>query len=209
MENSHRSIVKILNEICLENYISCDSFSYDWIFRLSKNGKAVHVIGYNFENNSATSQLICADKSATSDLLLFNGIPTVNHTFFMSPININYVGVSGNWERLIVLLNNHGKLVCKSNEGSGGGNVYLISNQFELERAVHKIFDHSRAMAVCPFHVIDNEYRIVILNGKVKLIFSKNIPFVEGDGVSTISQLLISYAHTHIDCSLDFNNGRS
>ncbi len=209
MENSQRPIVKIIKEICSEDEITYKSFSYDWIFRLSKNGKAVHIFGYQFENNSATSQLICADKCATSDLLLFNGIPAVEHTFFMSPININYVGVSGNWGKIIELLNNqlnnHGRLVCKTNEGSGGSNVYLISNQFELERAVHKIFSHSRTMAVCPFYEIEDEFRVVVLNDEVELTYSKNIPFVEGDGVSTLRQLLISYAQTHTDCTLDFN----
>ncbi len=205
MKNSQRPIVKTIKEICSENGITCESFSYDWIFRLSKNGKVVYIFGYQFENNSATSQLICADKCATSDLLLFNGIPSVKHNFFMSPININYVGVTGNWERITELLNNHGRLVCKANEGSGGGNVYLIANQFELERAVHKISSHSRAMAVCPFYEIENEFRIVVLNDKVKLVYSKNIPFVEGDGVSTLRQLLISYAEAHINLFLDFN----
>ncbi len=94
MKNSQRSIVKIIKEICSENGISCESFSYDWIFRLSKNGKIAHIFGYQFENSSATSQLICADKCATSDLLLFNGIPAVKHTFFMSPINIRFFLIS-------------------------------------------------------------------------------------------------------------------
>lgn len=205
MVNSQRSIVKIIKEICSEHGISYESFSYDWIFRLSCNNNVAHIFGYQFDNNSATSQLICADKCATSDILLFNGVPAVKHVFFMSPININYVGVSGNWERVIELLNNHGKLVCKTNEGSGGGNVYLISDQFELEKAVHKIFSHSRAMAVCPFHEILNEYRVVVLNNKVKIIYSKQIPYLIGDGESTLRQLLISYAQAHIDCPLDFN----
>src|SRR5436190_21470389 len=104
MNNSQRSIVKIIKEICAEQVITCDSFSYDWIFRLSKNGKTAHIFGYSFELNSSTAALICADKSATSDLLSFNKIPTVQHTFFMSPTNLKYVGASGNWTRLMAML---------------------------------------------------------------------------------------------------------
>lgn len=95
MVNSQRSIVKIIKEICFENGISYESFSYDWIFRLSNNKKVAHIFGYQFDNNSAAAQLICADKCATSDILLFNCVPAVKHVFFMSPIDINYVGVSG------------------------------------------------------------------------------------------------------------------
>jgi glutathione synthase/RimK-type ligase-like ATP-grasp enzyme len=205
MKNSQRPLVTIIKEICSESGIDLESFSYDWIFRLSKNEKVAHIFGYQFGNNSATSQLICADKCATSDILLFNGVPTVKHDFFMSPININYVGVSGNWERILELLKNYGKVVCKTNEGSGGSSVYLVSNQFELERAVHKIFSHSRTMAVSPFYEVENEFRVVILDDKIMLIYSKNIPFVAGDGISTLRQLLISYAQTHADFPPDFN----
>jgi glutathione synthase/RimK-type ligase-like ATP-grasp enzyme len=205
MKNSQRPFVKIIKEICSENGIGLESFSYDWIFHLSKNGKTAHIFGYQFGNNSATSQLICADKCATSDILLFNKIPAVRHEFFMSPTNINYVGVSGNWERILKLLQTFGKVVCKANEGSGGDNVYLVSTQFELERAAHKIFSQSRAMAVSPFYEIEKEFRAVILDNKVMLTYAKNIPFIEGDGTSTLRDLLISYAQTHTDFPLNFN----
>ena len=195
MKNSQRLFVKIIKEICTEGEIELESFSYDWIFHLSKNGKTAHIFGYQFGNNSATSQLICADKCATSDILLFNGVPT----------NINYVGVSGNWERILKLFQTFGKVVCKTNEGSGGGSVYLVSTQFELERAAHKIFSHSRTMAVSPFYEIEKEFRAIVLDNKVMLIYSKNIPFVEGDGASTLRDLLISYAQTHTDFPLNFD----
>jgi glutathione synthase/RimK-type ligase-like ATP-grasp enzyme len=205
MKNSQRPFVAIVKEICTENGIDLESFSYDWIFRLSKNGKAAHIFGYQFGNNSATSQLICADKCATSDILLFNGVPAVKHDFFMSPTNINYVGVSGNWERILKLFQKFGKVVCKTNEGSGGSSVYLVSTQFELERAAHKIFSHSRTMAVSPFYEIEKEFRAVVLDDKVMLIYSKNIPFVEGNGTSSLRELVISYAQTHADFPLNFD----
>lgn len=205
MNNSQRSIVKIIQEICAEEEITCDSFSYDWIFRLSKNGKTAHIFGYQFELNSSTAQLICADKSATSDLLSHNHIPVVQHTFFMSPTNLKYVGASGNWTRLMAMLAEHGKLVCKPNEGSGGENVYLVSNQFELEQAAYKIANNSRAMAVAPYYRVENEYRVVVLHSRVKLIYSKNIPFVQGDGTSTVGQLLISFLQEHTDYGLDLD----
>jgi len=206
MNNSQRPFVKIIKEICLENDINLAPFSYDWIFQLSKDGEKGHIFGYQFGNNSATSQLICADKCATSDILLFNGVPAVKHHFFMSPTNINYVGVSGNWGRILKLFQKHGKVVCKTNEGSGGGGVYLVSTQFDLERAAHKIFSHSRTMAVSPYYEIEKEFRVVVLEGKVMLIYSKNIPFVEGNGISTLRELLVSYAQAHTDFPLKFDD---
>jgi len=123
----------------------------------------------------------------------------------MSPTNIKYAGVAGNWRKLLELLDKYKRLVCKSNEGSGGDSVYLVSNQVELENAAHKIFEASKAMAICPFYKIENEFRVIVLNNSVKLIYSKNIPYVIGDGVSTIRQLLISYMMGHTDCILHFD----
>ncbi len=205
MKNSQRSIVKIIKEICSENKILYKTFSYDWIFYLSKNGKTTHIFGYQFENNSATSQLICSDKCATSDVLRFNNIPAVNHIFFMSPTNIKYIGTHGNWKKLLGLLSKHGKLVCKPNEGSGGEGVHLVSNQFELENAAYKIFRHSRSMAVCPFYKIESEFRVIVFNNSIKLLYSKNIPYIMGDGKATIRQLIIKYTQEHTDYIYDFN----
>jgi len=203
MQNSQRPFVKIVKEICAESEITFESFSYDWIFQLSKNGKTAHIFGYQFGNNTATSQLICGDKCATSDILLFNGIPTVEHHFFMSPTNMDYVGVSGNWERISKLLQTFGKVVCKTNEGTGGNDVYLVTNQFELERAAYKIFSRTRAMAVSPFYEIEAEFRVLVLDENVKLVYAKNIPFVEGNGASTLRALLVAYAQAHMDVSLN------
>lgn len=205
MQNSQRSIVKIIKEVCLENNISYESFSYDWIFRLSRDSTAVHIFGYQFEKNSSTSHLICSDKCSASDLLQLSQVPVVEHTFFMSPVNIKYVGVSGNWSKLCELLNRHGKLVCKSNEGTGGNDVYLVSNQFELENAAYKIYNRSRSMAVCPFYEIESEFRVVVLDEKVKLVYRKNIPYLLGDGISTLRQLLVTHLKENIDCPVSFN----
>jgi glutathione synthase/RimK-type ligase-like ATP-grasp enzyme len=205
MQNSRREIVNIIKEICLESNISYESFSYDWIFRLTKDNRLVHIFGYQFEKNSSTAHLICSDKCSASDLLKLSQVPAVEHTFFMSPINIKYVGVSGNWSKLCALLSQHERLVCKSNEGTGGNGVYLVSNQFELENAAHKIYSRSRSMAVCPFYEIENEFRVVVLDRKVKLIYRKKIPFILGDGISTLRQLLVAYLKENIECPVSFN----
>lgn len=205
MQNSQRSLVKIIKEVCLENDISCESFSYDWIFRLLRDGKVVHIFGYNFEKNSSTSHLICSDKCSASDLLQLSQVPVVEHTFFMSPVNIKYVGVSGNWSKLCELLSQHKKLVCKSNEGTGGNGIYLVSNQFELENAAYKIYNNSRSMAVCPFYEIESEFRVVVLDEKVKLVYRKNIPYLLGDGISDLRQLLVAYLKKSVSYSTSLN----
>jgi len=191
MKNSQRVMVNIIEEICVEENILCERFSYDWIFRLSKNGKIAHIFGYQFENNSATAQLICTDKCASSEILRSKGIPAVEHYFFISPDDLHYIGLEGNWPRMLELLKKYGKLVCKPNEGTGGIDVFQVSSAVELELAVNSVFAHSRSLALSPFLPIDQEYRVILLNGQVKLVFSKTIQSLIGDGRSSFRQLLL------------------
>jgi glutathione synthase/RimK-type ligase-like ATP-grasp enzyme len=191
MKNSQRVMVKIIEEICSEEGIQCECFSYDWIFRLTKNGKTAHIFGYQFENNSATTQLICTDKCASSEILSSRGIPTVEHFFFISPDDLHYIGLEGNWPRMLELLQKFGRLVCKPNEGTGGIDVFQVSSAAELELAVNSIFAHSRSLALSPFYPIDQEYRVILLNEEVKLVFSKTIQSIIGNGRSSFRQLLL------------------
>ena len=202
MKNSQRMLVKIIKEICIKENIQFECFSYDWILRLIKNGKSLHIFGYQFENNSATAQLLCTDKCAAYELLLSRQIPAVEHRFFMSPANFQYTGSQGNWQQMLSSLNKHGKLVCKPNEGTGGSNVFLVSTPAELEYAVSKIFAHNRSLALCPYLPIENEYRLIVLNNDVKLVYSKNIPALNGDGIQTIRQLYLQYLQLHPEIPL-------
>jgi glutathione synthase/RimK-type ligase-like ATP-grasp enzyme len=191
MKNSQRVMVKIIEEICLEQSIVCERYSYDWIFRLTKNGKTVYIFGYQFENNSATAQLICTDKCASSEILRSKNIPVMEHFFFISPDDLHYIGLEGNWPRMLELLKKYGKLVCKPNEGTGGIDVFQVSSAAELELAVNAVFAHSRSLALSPFYPIDQEYRVILLNDQVKLVFSKTIQSLIGNGKSSFRQLLL------------------
>jgi glutathione synthase/RimK-type ligase-like ATP-grasp enzyme len=197
VKNSQRIMIKIIKEICAESGIFYESYSYDWILRLTKNGKTVHVYGFQFENNSATAQLICTDKCAVSELLLSKDIPVVEHHFFITPNDMQYIGAKGNWQRMLDLLNQYGKLVCKPNDGTGGKDVYLVTSAADLEVASNKIFSLDRSIALSPYYEIEQEYRVILLNQEVKLVYSKRIQTLVGDGNSNIRQLFLQHVQSH------------
>ncbi|MDP3450909.1 MAG: hypothetical protein Q8R87_10030, partial [Anaerolineaceae bacterium] len=85
----------------------------------------------------------------------------------------------------------YGRLVCKPNEGTGGIDVFQVSSAVELELAVNSVFAHSRSLALSPFYPIAQEYRVILLNEQVKLVFSKTIQSLIGDGRSSFKQLLL------------------
>ena len=205
MKNSQRLMVKIIKEICVEENIHCESFSFDWILRLSKNGKVAHIYGYQFENNSASTQLICTDKSATFDVLNSNGIPAVEHRFFISPEDFQYIDGGGNWQGMLELLERYHRLVVKPNEGTSGKEVFLVSSAAELETAVSRIFLRNRSIAISPLLQIPSEYRIVLLNGQDKLVYSKKIPCITGDGITSVRKLVQNYLQANPDVVIEYD----
>lgn len=186
MESTYTKIIK---EICRENNIELSSFSGDWVFMLKKGDKFKYILAYQFDLNTAAVQGICKDKCAASDILRHHNVDCVEHVFFTTPMS-SYLPKGGNVKYLHKLLEKHSKLVCKPNEGASGKNVFAVSSGGELETAMAKIFESAESMAVSPYYEIDKEYRLIILDGIVKLAFSKEIPYVKGDGHSTLAELI-------------------
>ena len=107
----------------------------------------------------------------------------------MAPSMLQYTGGKGSWKALLAELEK-GTLVCKDNYGTGGNLVFKVRTQAELEQAASDIYKSSEAMAVCRYEDIQSEYRLVVLDGEIRLAFSKIRPSLTGDGVSTVGKLL-------------------
>ena len=205
MAENTRQLPKLLKELCAEQNIEITSFSGDWIFQLNKDGKIMLILGYKFPNNDAALEQICDDKCALSDVLQHNGIPCVPHHYFMRPDNTWFAGTRGEWADMAALLEKYGTAVCKVNSGSGGTNVYKARNMRELEAAVTKIFSVSNSLAIAPYINIQNEFRCIICDGEVRLIYRKLRPFVVGDGVRSAAELIAAktFAKLETDDNLD------
>lgn len=191
MRSQSRQIVTILQELCVERDIHMTSFSHDWFHRLEKNEWVTHVFGYDFAINSAASRSIAKDKAATALILRHLGIPVVDHSLFQAPTLTDYLPDTGNWTRMLEFFERHDqRVVCKPNEGTGGGDVFCVRTVLELEAAVHKIFQRHRSLCLSPLIDSARELRFVIVNGKSEVAYEKVRPSVVGDGVSTIAKLV-------------------
>ncbi len=201
MANMKRNFVKIISEICHQEGIDFELLAHGWIFRLHKNGFNKYIIGYQFDLNSAAMHSICCDKSAASEIMHSFGISHIEHEFFMHPEEQHYINQSGMWGRLITMLHHHKVLVCKPNDGTGGKLIFKVSNEAQLEEASYNIFNKSHSMAVAPFYEISNEYRIIVLDGEIQLVYTKIRPHVVGDGVTNIAELITKQLSTNASCS--------
>lgn len=204
-------VVKIIKEICKEQQIEIECFSDDWILKLNKKGKDQYryIVGDKFELNLSSIDHLCIDKAATSDIMKSHKIPNVKHYFFENPEIKKECNKNTNYTKILELLNEHKKVVCKPNNGSGGRNVYLVKNEKELNLAINNIFEREDFLALSPFYEIKKEYRLIIVNEKIQLIYSKQIPYILGNGVNTISELAIAYLKKQeIDLAMEVLNNK-
>lgn len=185
-----RQLVKIVEEICSDNNLGLNKFSDEWILQVKKSGNPdCFIFGYKFPNNNAAVSKLCDDKAALSLILEEKEIPCVPHIYFEGPRS-PMVDENGIFSSLFKMFDRYGSLVCKSNSGSGGSNVFLCRTHKDLETATFDILRSTRSMAVSPKIDIQNEYRIIVENGRALLVYSKERPFVVGDGKSTIAELM-------------------
>ena len=125
-------------------------------------------------------------------------IHAVEHRLFLRPNLAGYVGGEGNWGEILSYFGaNKSDIVCKSNTGTGGNQVYRARTRLELELSVHKLFSSNRAIALSPFINIDSEYRLIMLGKTCELAYEKVRPAVCGDGRSTLLELILRNYATH------------
>ena len=188
--------IKIIKEACKElNYKIKFNFN-GLLIKITTPKKSFLIFKNSFGLNNNLSSKICRDKSATSKILKDNQIPNINHWIFYTTGNkIN----SQEESQLNKKLSIYKKLVLKPNEGSSGQDVYLIQNKKELKQISNKLTKKYRSIAISPFIDIQNEYRVIILNQKIQLIFKKEKPFIIGDGKTKLKKLILNKYQTIIN----------
>lgn len=189
---SHERIfVTLLREIATEQGYTLTSFSQDWILRFEKAGHVRHTFGFNFELNSATAHMLAGDKAAVAALLHHQHIPHIEHRFFLNPSRAAYIPESGHWPAILAFAQQHDyNIVAKPNEGTGGLGVTRIKNQAQLEKAVLSIFQKGQSLSLSPYYQIQNEHRLIMLDGECQLAYAKQRPQVSGDGAASLRTLV-------------------
>ena len=164
--------IQIIREVCEELGINLRGYSSDWIMKLQRDQKTRYIIGYRFGLNSDSASAICRDKGATSCVLESAGVPSVKHHLFF-PEDSKYVDNEGGFEGLVNLLAKHGELVLAPFDGGNGSNVSKASNREQLDMIAESIFKKRSALVASKYYEIEREFRVVCLDGQVKLVFDK------------------------------------
>ena len=179
---------KIIEEICHEENIKYNLISKDWIIALTKNNVTKCISGYRFPLNEHAIGSVIDDKFALYELCKLLNLPIINHKVLFNPN-------SKLGSNTLELMNNYFEeynkdVVIKPNNGSEGIGVFHIKDRKELIEKSNELFKSNFSISICPFYNIDSEYRIIVLDNEVKLIFEKIKPVVTGNGKSTLRELL-------------------
>lgn len=183
---------KIIKEICVELDIKYNYLSKDWIIRLEKDGIVRFLAGNKFDLNPHALGLVMDDKYAFYDIVSNLGIPACEHRIFYRPGNgCEYAKGCNSYLDIYRCFDEYKKdVVVKINNGSLGIDVYHVKDKERLKEIVDKLFIKNYSISICPYYKIKNEYRVIVLDKEIKLIYKKIRPVVYGDGVSSINTLL-------------------
>lgn len=165
-----RPFVSLINEAAPQAGASVCWLSEDWIARLHKQAAVRYIHGYAFPLNNATSALIATDKVSTFTLLSDTGVTAVPHHLVRIPSSGNLAGAA---DRALTLVSP--PLVVKPCDGAGGLDVYRAESIDDARSLIGRLATRYDALAVCPFEIILNEHRIVMLDNEPQLFFRKEL----------------------------------
>ena len=192
MENTVKIMFK---EICNELGIKCTLLSKDWIFMLEKDGVTRFLAGYKSALNDHALGSVVDDKYALYDVLKEKNIPVAEYNIvYGERVKEDYAKGCNSFDYVKKYFYDHNQeIVLKPNDGTCGRDVYRVRDINKLEELYNKLTRKYFSINMGPFYHIKNEYRFIVLDGKVRIAYKKNKPVVYGDGVSTIRDLLVKF----------------
>ena len=172
---------ELIKEICQEQNITCQALSQDFILKLEKNNQQKYIYAYKFPLNDHGIGLIMDDKYAFYSVLKDLNIKSVE----IIPIFPGY-----DRDTLISYLKRYQRVILKPNNGTCGHDVFVINSTRDLFLKLDYLLNKNAPVCLSPYYDIKNEYRLIVLNGQIKVMYGKKRPIIIGDGVSTIKTLL-------------------
>jgi len=170
--NAQRDFIK---EVCTELNILLESFSQDYVLRLSKDGVTRQIFGAYWDVNSAAADRIACDKNACYTLLKNSNIPAIPHELFFNPQRrMGWAGPEGTWSHALRFFNSTGaSAVLKPNQGTRGMDVYYCDSIPLMEAAAQTIFASYPSCAISPYVDIETEYRVFYHMGTCLFAYGK------------------------------------
>lgn len=194
------NVQKILKEICDELNIKFTLVSKNWVIVMEKEEKVKYVVGFKFPLNDQACSRVCDDKYALYEVMKHFEIPVTEHYI----IHKNYKR-----ENIINVCNKYNNdVVIKANLGTCGNDVYHKTDIDEIFEVIDELLIDNYSISLCPYYDIKTEYRSIILDDNVEVVYGKIKPIVIGDGKKTIYELLLDFNRSYfsnVACNEELN----
>lgn len=175
----------LIKDIGKELGINVTLLSDNWLTILEKNGDIHYIQGYKFDLNNHGLGNIIDDKGLFYDLLTYKNLPIIEHNVLFENYDKNFV---------LNYFNSHNhEVVVKGNIGTCGKQVYKINDTNTLFNKIDDLFKSQFSISLCPYYDIVNEYRVIVLNNEVRVVYGKKRPIVIGDGRKSLKELAIEF----------------
>ncbi|MEG1009813.1 MAG: hypothetical protein RSF67_08410 [Clostridia bacterium] len=188
----------LIENICKSNSIKYKLLSNNWIYVLEKDNIIRYIVGYKFDLNNHGIGSIIDDKYALYELLKYKNVPVTEHKLLYKDYKEKDV--------LNFFIKYNQDVVVKTNKGTCGTGVYHIKNKDELIKRMDNLLINNYSISLCPFYNIKCEYRVIVLDNKVMLIYGKKKPVVVGNGKSSLKELLMTFNNNYFNDLIHFNN---
>lgn len=168
-----------------------------------KNGSKRYFRYNTLDLNPVGASDIAKDKDYANFFMAHMRYPTVRGKSFFSDEWCEAIDSRRNSRAAYAYAKKLGfPLIVKPNSGTQGTDVTLVHTKAEFFRAVKQVFKHDR-VALVQNQVHGRDYRIVVLDKEIISAYERIPLNVEGDGRSTIKQLLARKARAFVASSRD------
>lgn len=181
---------EMIKSVAEELGIKTTFLSDDWTIVLEKNNQIHYITGYQFDLNHHAIGNIMDDKGLFWDMLKYKNIPVIEQKVIFKDYEKNDI--------TNYFLTHDEEIIVKGNISNAGKEVFKINNIDELFKIIDRLFLKQFSVSLCPYYDIKNEYRVIILNNDVRVIFGKIKPVIYGDGKKTMKMLAQEYHHYYV-----------
>lgn len=185
-------IFPLIKEICNELNISFIEEPTRGMYGVLvfDNGSKFFIKDVNLNLNCVSSMRITKNKALCSFFLNEFGYCTPEYTMVYTKEKCEKYNLSDTLENGIKYAQRIGfPVMVKLNDSSQGRGIYKVYNEEELIVAANSIFKDKNTFQIQKFYKY-NDYRIVVLNGKVLSAYQRIPLYIIGDGKHTVNQLL-------------------
>lgn len=165
--DAREPFVAQIDHACRDLGVSVRWLSDSWVAVLEKGTRRGHIVGYTFGLNDSAAVELAVDKTATAEILAAYRVPVVDHKIF------TFGDLTSTDAAAQIAAECPLPVVVKPARESDGLDVRRAETVDHLCSVLRDLRTRHAAIAVSPLIAQPDEYRVVILDGRVLLAFRK------------------------------------